>query len=237
MSLYFTLFSMNIKSLFFCFFIVAPCFSQNATLKSNQEFRDKMSEKAKKDIQELKEGVLLVRINSRSKEINYYKKYANFKKANSIETKTKAFNKELIKAFRASIDICPVYFFEDTFSTTIFTGDIDKVIFYTDSLTLYPTLKISKANFFIAELGVTEGDTTGFRNDYFISTNENGTSREARMYKEGNLNISAFVIRDRRFVMLHGPFPYYAKIMRKTPSFQKMTKKLLVWNQKMKAFN
>jgi hypothetical protein len=196
-----------------------------------------MSDKAKKDIVALKDGVILVRIHSRSREINYYEKYSNFKEVKRIETKTNAFNKDLIKAFRSTVDICPVYFFEDTFSTAIVAGDIEKVIFYNDSLTLDPTIKISKSNFFIAELGVTEGDTSGYRSDYIITNNDKGTVREVRLHNDGNLNISAFVIRDRNFVMLHGPFPYYSKIMGKTPSFFRMKKKLLIWNQKMKSFS
>lgn len=211
-------------------------FSQNATFKSNSDYRKAMKAKAKKDIQLLQNGVLLVRIHGRSQEINYYKKYNNVKAAQKVDEQTKTFNKELIKAFRQGFNFCPVYFFEDTFSMQVRNGEFDKIIFYSDSLTQDPMIKVTTSNYYIAELGFTEGDTTGFRSDYFIESDEDGTGKETRLYKEENLNISAFVIRDKNFVMLREPFPYYSKIFGKNPSFVRMRKKLYLWNSELNAF-
>lgn len=195
-----------------------------------------MKAKAKKDIQLLKNGVLLVRIHGRSQEINYYKKYNNFKAAQNIENQTREFNKELIKAFKQGFNFCPVYFFEDTFSMQVLNGNLDKIIFYTDSLVQDTSIRVTNSTYYIAELGVTEGDTSAYRSDYYIDSDEEGTGKEKRLYKEENLNVTAFVIRDKSFVMLHEPFPYYSKIFGKNPSFVRMRKKIYLWNMDLEAF-
>lgn len=225
------------KFLFLFSIIVSlGAFTQNATLKSNISNEIDWKSKAKKDIQTLKNSVVLVRIHGRSREINYYKKYNNFKAAEKIEMKTQEFNRNLIKAFRESFKFCPVYFFEDTFSDQIFSGNLDQVVFYSDSLILDTTIKINNSDFFIAELGVTEGDTSRYRNDYLITSDEDGTKKETSVSQEENLHISAFVLRDKRFVMLHRPFPYYSKIFGKTPSFKRMRKKIYLWDIELQNY-
>lgn len=211
-------------------------YTQNATFKTNSAYRKAMKAKAKKDIQLLKNGVLLVRIHGRSQEINYYKKYNNFKAAQNIENQTREFNKELIKAFKQGFNFCPVYFFEDTFSMQVLNGNLDKIIFYTDSLVQDTSIRVTNSTYYIAELGVTEGDTSAYRSDYYIDSDEEGTGKEKRLYKEENLNVTAFVIRDKSFVMLHEPFPYYSKIFGKNPSFVRMRKKIYLWNMDLEAF-
>lgn len=228
----------NMSKICVIFFLLLSCqvFGQNATFKSNAEFQQAMKEKAKKDIQTLKNSVVLVRIHGRSQEINYYKKYNNFEAAHKIELETQEFNRDLIKAFRQAYKFCPIYFFEDTFSYQILSGNLDKVVFYSDTMTPDTTIKVVSSNFFIAEFGITEGDTSGYRNDYRIMTNEEGSGRSTSLYKEENLHISAFVLRDKRFVMLHRPFPYYSKLFGKTPSFVRMRKKIYLWNIELQHY-
>lgn len=222
--------------IFFFFLISLTGFSQNATFKSNADFQQAMNKKAKKDIQTLKNSVVLVRIHGRSQEINYYKKYNNFEAAHKIELETQEFNRDLIKAFRQSYKFCPIYFFEDTFSRQILSGNLNQVIFYSDSMTLDSSIKVTNSDFYIAEFGITEGDTSGYWNDYKITTNEEGTNRETSLYREENLHISAFVLRDKNFVMLHRPFPYYSKLFGKSPSFVRMSKKIYLWNIELQNF-
>lgn len=210
--------------------------SQNATWKSNSEFQKAMKAKAKKDIQTLKNSVILVRLHGRSKEINYYKKYNNFEAAHKIEMETQQFNLDQIKAFRQAFKFCPIYFFEDTFSLQVLSGNLDKVVFYSDSMTPDTSIKVTNTDFFIAEFGKTEGDTSGYRHDYKIISDEDGSGRETSLYKEENLHISAFVLRDKKFGMLHRPFPYYSKLIGKTPSFVRMRKKLYHWNIELQNY-
>lgn len=212
-------------------------FSQNATFKNNKEFRDSTKLKAKIDINKLSSGTLLVRLNSKSEQISYYRKYNKLKEADKIEKRQQAFNQEMINSFRKSFTFCKVQFFCDTFSRKIVEGKLNEVVFYSDSLILDPLIKIEDGNYYIAELGRTEGDNSRFRHDYIVSPANEGAERRTRMFGEENLNIAGFVIRDKNFVMLHEPFPYYVKIPDTYPPGWKMRGRLKDWNKKLIAFN
>jgi len=207
--------------------------AQNATLRKNSDYRKAMVAKGKEDVLKLKNGVLLVRIHGRSKEIAHYKKYGHTDMAERLEKETRNFNQNLISAFRKDFKFCPVYFFEDTFSVYFTSGRINDVVFYDDSLKSDASIKLNNSNYFFTEIGYTEGDATRFRNEYMITSNEEGTHRETRMHSEENLHLLAFVIRDKNFVMLHEPFPYYERLYKKQPKAWKLRKKISIWNSRI----
>jgi hypothetical protein len=220
--------------LLFTFILFASVgMSQNATIRQNSEFRQTMQNKAREDVQKLKDGVVLVRIHGRTQEIAYHREHDRMAVADRIEKQTRAFNQDLITAFRKHYKFCPVYFFEDTFSTCFTTGRLSEVIFYNDSLQPDSSIRFNNNNYFFMEIGFTEGDTTKFRNEYMITSNDQGTHRETRMYSEENLHLLAFVIRDKNFVMLHEPFPYYERLYKKQPKAWKLRKKIFNWNRRI----
>lgn len=222
--------------LLICCLINSICFTQNATFKGNSEYQHKMHEKAKFDIENLKNGVLLVRLHGRSEEIKYLRNHNKQKRANKIEKKTHKKNLCIIEAFRQHYSFCPVYFFEDTFSTQIFKGDFSNVKFYNDSMKIDPSIRINTANYFIAEHGVTEGDTTSYRHDFYIEKNQDGLKKTQMKFTEENLHVSAFVIRDKSFTQLHKPFPYYAKIFGKNPKRGMIQKKVKQFSRGIENF-
>jgi hypothetical protein len=207
--------------------------TQNATVRGNSEYRQAMNTKAREDINKLKEGVVLVRIHGRTKEINHYKNNGRPEIAENIERQTKAFNRDLVTAFRIHFNFCPIYFIEDTFSTYFTTGRLNEVVFYNDSLQPDRSIHLNNSNYFFVEIGYTEGDTIRFRNEYMITSNDQGTHRETRMHSEENLHLLAFVIRDKNFVMLHEPFPYYERLYKKQPKSWKLRKKIHIWNNRI----
>ncbi|MFN6015227.1 MAG: hypothetical protein ACK47F_11105 [Flavobacteriales bacterium] len=207
--------------------------AQNATIKKNSDYRKTMVAKGKEDVLKLKNGVLLVRIHGRTKEIAHYKKHGRSEMVERLEKETMTFNQNLISAFNEKFKFCPIYFFEDTFSLYFTSGRINDVIFYDDSLKPDASIQLNNSNYFFAEIGFTEGDTTRFRNEYMITSNEEGTHQETRMHSEENLHLLAFVIRDKNFVMLHEPFPSYERLYKKQPKAWKLRKKISIWNSRI----
>lgn len=211
--------TMTSKILIFLYCLISCfCISQNATFKGNKEYRLKMKEKAKVDIKNLKEGILLVRLDSRSEEIKFLREHNRAKRAKKMETRMYGRNLTIVSTFKKHFSFCPVYFFEDTFSVQVLKGDFSNVLFYNDSLKQDQSIVVNSSNYFIAEHGFTQGDTTSYRQDFYIEKNENGLVKEQKRHSEENLNISAFVIRDKSFVQLREPFPYYSKIVGRNPS-------------------
>lgn len=211
-------------------------FGQRAKVNKNLEANRNAKEKAKKEISELKDGVLLVRLHGRTKEINYYLKYNNAKAAEKVSKKANKRNQMIVNAFRQNFDFCPVYFFEDTFSMQLLNGQLDKIVFYSDSLTPDSSIKVNSSKYFIAELGMTENNAENFQSDTYITTDETGTHRSDRQYGDASLNISAIVIRDKKLNQLRKPFPYYMKVFSGFINKGRINHKVDLWNSDLHDF-
>lgn len=176
-------------------FVTSTCFSfsQNGTIAENKELRKEAAELARAQIHELKEGCLWVRLTTRSREIDYYRKNGNEEAAKKIQSETERFNRQIMLAFRSNFNFCPVYFFADTFSMEIVNGNYEKVVFYDEEMRLDPGIQFTQSDFFICEYGQT------------MNESDDGS------YGGNNMGVSAFVIMDSAFKQLSDPFPYYEK--------------------------
>ncbi|MCO4814196.1 MAG: hypothetical protein KC454_05750 [Flavobacteriales bacterium] len=145
---------------------------------------------AKEAIYTLSEGVLLVRLNFKNKEINYYEKHENTKAAERLKKEQAKHNVQIIKAFRDLYTFSPVYFFGMNDSESVLTGKFNDVTFYDDKALPSESIKLNSKDFLIAEFGMVERDT---------SNSEGATT-----------SLSALVVRSNDFVQLRDPFPFYS---------------------------
>lgn len=213
-------------------------FGQIATRKSNAELKELEKAAAIQNIRDLKSGILLFRLNTRSQEIEYYLKYDNVKAAENVAAKQRLENERIVTAFRKKFDFCEVYFFPDTLSRRILDKKWDELVFYNDSLQIDTTIHPTFEHVFIAEKGITEGrQSEGYVSDTYISSDENGTHKKKRMYDEANLNVPGIIIRDQNFVQLQPPFPYFVKVFNEWPTQGRYFVKVLLLNEKLHNFN
>lgn len=174
--------------------------------------KDKQKEKAyaEQAINDLKNGILLVRLDYRTREINYYRKYENFKAADKVLKKQKDLNSYIISAFESDFKFCPVYFFEMEDSHKLLDGGLDSVIFYDHNGEPDSTIRPRTEHFFIAEFGQVEQDTAYYSDE--LSPDMSRETPKTKVYYGGSkMERSALLIRNSSFEQLRDPFPYKAK--------------------------
>lgn len=163
---------------------------------------------AKTQIKELKEGALLVRLQTKQKVIDALLEKGYPKRANHIEKTQKEKNIEISGAFK-DFDFCPVYFFYSQYSDSLKYGNYAHVILLDDSL---KEVEVELTNFHIADFGNVkksyENDTTDAKRNELKNKGREAT----KTYKGGSsLNIRAMVLSDSKFKQLKSPFPFYVR--------------------------
>jgi hypothetical protein len=187
--------------------------------------------------QKLKSSIVLFRIETKQKEIDYYRKYNNLKAAKALEEKTFKTNKIILDAVRASFNICPVYFFDGEYSRDILDGNLEKIVFLSDSLTKDSTIKIPlDKSFFIAEYAFTRGQyIQTYVEDYIAANEADSTINKDLYYENTTTKLNAFILMDHKFKPLTAPFPYYMKatFILKTSYVRSKIQK---WNAKIENY-
>ena len=109
-------------------------------------------------ITNLKNGALLIRLQTNEHLINYYLDNNNMKQAKYEREKQKTENNHIIKTFQKEWSFCPVYFFYSYNSTQITENNFKNVFKNTDETKLNnDEQKILNNNFLIAYLGKNTG--------------------------------------------------------------------------------
>jgi len=223
---------------FVVFFVhCALIFAQEENRFNEREIVKQQKERSEKYAKELPNSIILFRLETKAKEIEYYRKYDNLKAANSLEVKTRRDNQIIINAVRASFDICPVYFFDGASSQNVMNEKWQNVVFFSDSLTKDSTFSLdSTTQFFIAEYSITKGQyVSSNRNNEQGSQETQSSSNEIKYYENNTIRVRGFVLFDRKFVPLTQPFPYYMKLNSLSRTVV-VNEKIEKWNKKIKDY-
>lgn len=138
-------------------------------------------DEAKKQLNQLKEGFLLVRLKTDSLKIKALESRNMQKEAERLKRNLYLENKEIILSFDQTFDFCPVYFFYSNHSGEIRKGNVSGFVFDAN-LRLVDADSLSSRPFFTAEFAKTE-----------------------------NLGINALVLMDHFLLPLKAPFPFYER--------------------------
>lgn len=155
--------------LFFLLFFSLPIFAQTA------------QKDAKKHLNEMKNGFILVRLKTDSLKIKALEKGGFLKEAKKAKLKLYKDNKETILSFAKTFDFCPVFFFYSDKSEEIRKGNILGNVF-DSNLKIVEEEALKSKPFFVAKFGKTE-----------------------------NLGIHALILMDSYFIPLKSPFPFYQR--------------------------
>ena len=199
------------KGLFLFFFLISfSLYSQErARIQDNRELLALQQIAAEKNILKLKDAFLLIRINLREKEISYYESFHNNKAADKVKKRQEKKNTQILKAFQENFDFCKAYFFSMSDSRKLFEGKIDSVKFYNFDMNLVNPDGLISNNYFIAEFSSVESDTTFFYKGKTPSPQNQKNPEGYSYFGNEKFNLPALVIRNRDFVQLRDPFPYY----------------------------
>lgn len=158
-------------------------------------------EYAKAQIKALKDGVLLVRLQTRNKSIDLYRKNGQHDVANKIEDAQYQENKDIMGAFNQYFDFAPVYFFYADDTDKIKTGDAAGV-FLNNKMQPTDSIKPNLSFFMVAEFGPLEGETKVIPGDTLVALPD---------YVPGEILERALVMRDHNFMQMRDPFPFYIR--------------------------
>ncbi len=189
-----------------------------------------------KQIRKLKDGVLLVRLHSRSNAIKALKELGRKEEADELNDKQVVFNKKIIAAFKANFTFCPVYFFYSTSSDSVVLGLADKIIFLNSDLQPDPSIKMAGPEFLTAEFGDIEPDTLKYFSQNYLYSGENGIEKRSAYGGGPDTGLKGLRIMSDRLIQLKRPFPYYVRSYREFPNTKKVNKTILKMNKKLFAY-
>lgn len=147
-------------------------------------------QKANEDINQLREGTLLVRLSTREQSIAALEQEGYVEEARKMRMQQEKVNEAIMAAFRSYFDFCKVEFFLSQHSQKVRQGDWEN-LFLGDSARVDSSIKINPLK--------------------PVYTAEFGNIRQGEV--SGELNFAALVIMDQQFAMLEKPFPYYMRAM------------------------
>lgn len=173
-------------------------YNNDSTFKNFGRYRGDV---AKAQINALRNGALLVRLKTNANTINKLKNAGNADLATQIERETFLENKQIVRAYVKNFTFCPVYFFYSSVSDSVKHGRLDG-LFLDTNLTVNPSI-VCKASFYlVAEQSTLYSSSLGLL-----------TEPEAAKAIERGTGFKDFaiVVKNRYFIQLHEPFPYFQK--------------------------
>ena len=159
----------------------------------------------KEHIQNLKNGVLLVKLYTRNNVVDALKERGRDEEAQNIEREQKFKNLAIANAFKNQYHFSPlVYFFYSDDSKKIMNKEFEDVLMDYNLQKFSSTPPMSLI-FYVAEFGNTE-----------------------------DMDINALVIKDHEFNELRKPFPYYVKTFEGWWIFKRTYNEVvMIWNEKL----
>lgn len=194
-----------------CLFVSSICVSQTEGPKppkvndykndtTYEDFSKLRFKVAKAQIVKLKnEGALLVRLKTNKNTINRFKAAGNSDMATQLEKETEVANKIIMGSYLQEFNFCPVYFFYSDYSDSVKIKHLDGILL-DSTLSMNSSIVCNKSFYLIAESGVVYNSSLGIVSESLApkSVESGSPSREA-----------AIIIKNRYFIQLHKPFPFF----------------------------
>jgi len=149
---------------------------------------------AGENIHALRNGILLVQLDSKQNEIYILKKAGKKRLADELEKKQYLKNKAICYAFNSYFDFCPVYYFYKAYADELYHQNFDKVVLLDEQLEPAYKVDLSDTKYYIAELGYHSPDVPKH-------------NLQPMSYK----GYSGLFILNDKFTQLTEPFPFAVK--------------------------
>jgi hypothetical protein len=198
---------------FTCFvfmFLSAFCFAQNDGVQS-PVYNDYKNDTTYKDFDKLrykvayaqinllKKGALLVRLKTNIRAISKLKSAGNIDLATNLEKETELENRIIMSAYKKEFTFCPVYFFYSESSDSIRKNNLTG-IFVDSTLKVNSSIVCNASFFLVAEQDGIYNSSLGIVPESLAKT-----SREKGSYSRD----AAIVVKNKYFIQLHKPFPFF----------------------------
>lgn len=172
---------------------------------------------AKDQIRNLHKGALLVRLPTSQPLIDALWQRGDTAKAEKIIDAVESNNREIVSAFNSQYSFSDVYFFYSDYSKEISNGNFSSLMNGNFEDVSFPKGEVF-SDYFIAEFANLKPDTTRYYIGDQIEPDPNGGLRRVKRYGDSDIgaDFRALVIKDRNFVQLRDPFPYYVRSFKKS---------------------
>jgi len=194
----------KIKLLILLLFISAFSFAQR---EKKTSYRKQCKIDSERQINELRNGVLLVRLKTKKKTISAMRKAKRYKLADKTEQELKKRNQFIITGFKSNFNFCPVYFFYSHDSKYVRNNNLDSISFLNDSLIIDNSITVNNSNIYVAEFGSVYPDTMVYSQSEYFEYGKKQTTN----YGGSALTITALIIKSNQFTQLKDPFPYFVR--------------------------
>lgn len=178
--------------------------------KSNKPLRRRAV--AENHIKRLEKGALLVRLPSARPLINALNERGYTEKMEEVVDEVESENRKIVEAFGKEYDFSEVYFFYSHKSREIREGNFSPLM-NADFETVSAIMSDSIPDYYIAEFTTLRPDTGHYYIGTSVEPNPNGGQHLVKKY--GGYSIGAdfqvLVIKDKNFIQLRDPFPYYKR--------------------------
>lgn len=186
-------------------------------------------------IEQLKDGVILVRLSTRKNSIEALYGAGDEAKAKQVEKEVEIMNNAIIQGFKTEFDFCDVYFFESNYSESVKSHRLDEVVFIDKVLAGDKEVDLNDVNFFIAEFTTLRSDTVRTKKLSKYGSGIQDTT--SSYYSSSNLGIPGLVVKSDQFIQLTNPFPYYVRTFESMSLFKRSPVKVItVLNKNLHAF-
>lgn len=222
-------------------FVTLTIFGQGrTTIQKNLDYRKQQKAAADKHIRGLQNGVILMRLDFRQRQIDHYKKWKDTANANreiaKLKAKQKKMNLRIIEGFRTHFDFCPVYFFAQHDSRKIREGDYSDVIFYDNNCEPDPSIRITKRPVYIATFAKLEADTVYYQSDWTPNTGNPDSPVRTSNYQNSRNGRHALILRDDKFQQLNDPLPFFVSCAEPGPMRRSYKGPIALLNTRLKQF-
>jgi len=193
--------------------------------------------RAIKQIKQLKDGALLVRLRTSVYKIAAMRKLGFDRLADETKKEQRAHNLKLVQAFNAYYRFSEVRFFYSDQSQQVRDRNFEG-IFLNDQLEIDSNIVLRNSkNVFTAEFADLERDTTKYFSHYeMVQTGNFQQQRVERYYGDSRNSFMALVVKDDQFNQLDRPFPYYSraafKLLEEEPSRKILLFPILLFSPK-----
>lgn len=170
---------------------------------------------ATQHIQELRNGMLLVRLKSGTQRKMVLEQRGMFEKAKAVVEQQTQENQNLIMAFARHFSFCPVYFFYSDRNHFVTNGILDSVIFFNAALQEVSIPNASHTPYKIAGIGMKENEDAA--------------------YNSGN-SLDGLIIYDEKGKQLKSPFPFFHRTFSSHPKWKALSSAVGSLNRKLSDF-
>lgn len=170
-------------------------------------YSKRMNILATEQMADLREGVLIVRLQSKKEAIDTLRAMGQHKRAQKLEKTQEKYNKTIVKAFREEFDFAPVLFIYSHQSKAVIDRRFKDVVFLNDDLQPDSGIELNFDKFLTAQFGMLRQ----YPENNQLADESGSHPEETQTTGPASLPITALFFMDSEFNQLHRPFPFYTR--------------------------